>query len=114
MAIPQRRSARSDAASLRRCASADRVSRTVEAGEGTGPPASRVLALARTRAMDQTIVYVFISSDRDLCGLSLRPDGSDLSRLDRGTWLQHDAVPMRFAALSCYVPNPETAVTSEA
>jgi hypothetical protein len=63
--------------------------------------------------MTDAIVYVFLSSESDVRGLSTQPDGANLPSLGNGAaWLQQDATSMTSKALADYVRDPQAAMTS--
>jgi hypothetical protein len=55
-------------------------------------------------------VYVFASSNGELLGLSVKPDGSNLP--SNVTWDHRDVVPMTATSLSRYVQQAEIALTN--
>jgi hypothetical protein len=58
-------------------------------------------------------VYVFISGNRELYGLSTRRDGGNLPCVaDAGSWELRDVIPMMLASLAKYVRNADVAMTN--
>jgi hypothetical protein len=55
-------------------------------------------------------VYVFASSNGELLGLSVKPDGSNLP--SGVSWEHRDVVPMTATSLSRHVQQPEVALAN--
>lgn len=57
-------------------------------------------------------VYVFVSADATLRGLSRLSDGGNLPQPDGITWLPNDTIPLTLSALGKLVENPDVAMVN--
>ena len=57
-------------------------------------------------------VYVFVSADGTLRGLSRLSDGGNLPQSDGITWLRNDTIPLTLSALGKFIENPDVAMVN--
>jgi hypothetical protein len=63
--------------------------------------------------MQTPIIYVFFSADRQICGLTLQPDGRNLERASPNTvWSYSDGAAMTPDAIARYVRDPHHAISN--